>query len=524
MGIKLTIPEDASAAYISKTEQFSDTITAHDIEQILNDQNIVYGIVEDRLINGFIKSSGFKEKPFRIAKGILPRKGKDAEIKLFFEADHLNAGRINGQGKIDFKERGKIPRIEEGFVLGEKLPLKKEQTGKNIFGEVTSVTPAKDIDLKYGKGTRLSSDKLKVIATVSGQPKYSWSGIFSVLDELVTRGDVNYETGHIDYQGNVKVKGIIQSGFKVKANTIRAEAIDGGIVHAEEDLNISEGINEAVIFAKGSIRAKYIHKSKILCMGTLYCDKEIVESKIETSGACDIWKGKILHSEITAKMGVFAKNIGSKLSGPCTIKLGTDIFVVKQLKKLKTNMTQIREEITRYREKLEALEEKSRTEQSSSSKIAHLQDRSQVDQKETISKIAGLDKISEIEKIKDLKARLQNLKTTAKKAEQDLKNSFDVIDGLNNDIIQTKETISIKTEKLDEMRQERNTIAQIAKNMPGTAVVKVHGTLMEGTIVYGQHSQARIDQIHKNTKIREIRHKYPESDTDEYWEISISTQ
>ncbi|MEA2061348.1 MAG: FapA family protein [Thermodesulfobacteriota bacterium] len=524
MGIKLTIPEDASAAYISKTDQFSDALTVKDIKQILNYQNIVYGIVEDRLINGFIRSSGFKEKPFRVAKGILPREGKDAEIKLFFDTDHLKAGRINGQGKIDFKERGKIPRIEQGFILGEKLPLKEEQTGKNIFGEVTSVDPARDIKLKYGKGTRLSDDNLKVIAAVSGQPKYSWSGIFSVFDELVTKGDVNYETGHIDYQGNVKVKGIIKSGFNVNANTIRAEAIDGGIIHAEENLNISEGINEAVIFAKGSIQAKYIHKSKILCMGAISCDKEIVESKIETSSTCDINKGKILHSEITAKMGVFAKTIGSKLSSPCTIKVGTDVFVVKQLKKLKTSMSRIREDITRYREKLKALEEKSSIEQSQSSKTAHLQDRSQVNQKKIISKIAGLDKVSDIEKIKELKARLQNLKTAAKKAEQDLQNSFDIIDGLNQEISQTKETIGNKLEQLEEMRQERDTIAQIAKDTPGKAVVKVYGTLMEGTIVFGRHSQARIDRVHKNAKISEIKRQYHESNNQTYWGIIISPQ
>ena len=522
MGMKLTIPGDASAAYLSKTDDFDDSITLRDIKQLLEDQLVVYGIVDDSLISGFIRSSGFREKPFRVAKGIVPQRGTDAKIDCFFDTDHLKAGQINDSGEIDFRERGEIPQIQEGFVLGKKTPLTQEQPGKNIHGEITTVPPAKNAKLKYGKGTRLSEDGFKVIAATDGQPKLSWSGVFSVLDEFITKGDVNYETGHITYQGNVKIKGRIQNGFKVNGNNIRTMAIDGGIVNAEGDLSVSDGINEAIIFAKGHVWAKYIHNSTILSMGNIFCTKEIVESRIETSGACVAKQGKIIHSSITAKMGIYAGDIGSKRSKPCTLKVGTDIFVLKELERLKTEISGIREEIALQREKRSEIMEKSKAEQEKSTKLAHLQDRSQLDQKSTITKIAGLDRVSDMEEIKEMKAQLQQMKTSAKNAEQQLNQSFDAIDLINQEITRVDEAIALKTDMVEELLDEQSTLGQMAKKQPGVAIIEVMGSLMEGTLVKGRHSELRTERNSRNTKIKEVLLSNPEDKKQEqYWEMRI---
>ncbi|MFO7751059.1 MAG: flagellar assembly protein A [Desulfobacteraceae bacterium] len=522
MGMKLTIPGDASAAYLSKTDDFDDSITVRDIKQLLDDQLVVNGIVDDSLISGFIRSSGFREKPFRAAKGLVPRKGTDAKIDCFFDTDHLKAGHISDSGEIDFRERGEIPQIQEGFVLAKKTPLTQEQAGKNIHGEITTVPPAKDAKLKYGKGTRLSQDCLKVIATTDGQPKLSWSGVFSVLDEFITNGDVNYETGHINYQGNVKIKGRIKNGFKVNGNNIRTMAIDGGIVNAEGDLSVSDGINEAIIFAKGHVWAKYIHNSTILSMGNIFCTKEIVETRIETSGACIAKQGKIIHSTIIAKMGIYARDIGSKRSQPCTLGVGTDIFVLKELERLKTEISGIRKEIARQKEKRTEIMERSKAEQENSTKLAHLQDRSQLDQKSTITKIAGLDRVSDMEEIKEMKARLQQMKTSAKNAEQQLNQSFDAIDLIHQEITRVDEVIALKTDMVEELIEEQSTLGQMAKQKPGIAIIEATGTLMEGTLVKGRHSELRMERNSRNTKIKEVQLSNPEDKKQEqWWEMRI---
>ena len=515
-GMKLTIPQDAIAAFISKTDEFDDSITSHEIKTILAKQNVVFGIVDETLINGFIKSKGFKTKPFRIALGIKPQRGKDATIKYFFDTDRLKVGKIDPKGVIDFKERGEIPKVAANDVLAEKTPLVEGRDGKNVFGETTVVSPAKDIKMKYEKGARLSTDGLKIIARIDGEPKLSWSGSVSVLDE-VTTDNVDYESGHIDYKGNVKVKGIVQSGFKVSGENVRATEIDGGIIHAEGDLSVTGGINEAIIYAKGNVWAKFIHKSTILCMGDIYTTREIVESTIDTSGACVINQGKIISSTINAKMGIFAQNVGTERSIPSTLKVGEDIFVLKELTEIKKNIALVRQQLVKCKEKKSNLEAELLTEQKKTTKLAHIQDTSISAQRATIADIASLNQFKDQEKLNDMRAKLQMLKRDAATAEEDLNSCFEKVEIIEENLKALDSTISTHKGELSNLILEQENLAKWSKANPGVALVDVSQELMAGTKVLGCHSELTIKEHLKRAKIRELLTTKPGDDQDKGW-------
>ncbi|MCK5101050.1 MAG: DUF342 domain-containing protein, partial [Desulfobacteraceae bacterium] len=293
-GIKLEITHNKLTALISKTETFDDSINSDDIRNLLIKKGIAFGMVNNDLFLGFLKSRGFKKKGFIAAKGVEPVKGKNAKIEYFFDTDYLKAGGVSASGKIDFKDRGVIPQVEKGTVLAEKTPCKESFNGKTIFNKELVIDKAQEIKLKYGQGAKLSEDGLKILATVNGSPKLTWAGLVIVNKEYVTTGDVNYQTGHVKYDGNIKIKGCIKDGFEVKGNDIAAKEIEGGIIHAEGNLNITNGINEAKIYAKGNVYTKFVRNSTITCMGNIYITKEIVDSEIETSGACITKDGKII--------------------------------------------------------------------------------------------------------------------------------------------------------------------------------------------------------------------------------------
>ena len=122
-GTKFEISKDFMGAFLSKTDHFDNNITLTEIKEALLDKGIVLGIVSDEMIEGFINSSGFKTKSFRVARGILPIRGKDAKVEFFFNTDYLKAGGLTKDGVIDFKDRGEIPYVEEGTVLAEKIPM-----------------------------------------------------------------------------------------------------------------------------------------------------------------------------------------------------------------------------------------------------------------------------------------------------------------------------------------------------------------------------------------------------------------
>jgi len=503
-GIMLEVSKDYMTAFFTKTDSFDQDITLEQIKEALIDKNIVSGVVVDEMIQGFISSSGFKSKAFKIAQGILPIQGKNARVEFFFNTDYLKAGGMTEDGVIDFKDRGEIPHVEEGTVLAEKIPMVESRHGNNIYGDVVETVPGKDLAIKYGTGVKISEDGVKLIATVTGFPKYSLSGRIFVHEEYITQGDVDYETGHIDYDGNVNVKGRIKSGFKVKGNDISAIELDGGILTAQGNVKIAGGINEAKIYSRGNVYAKFIHNSKIECMGNVVIEREIVDSDVECSGRCVLENGKIMSSLVTSKMGVKARNIGSEKAEQCLIKVGHDIFIIKELAGIKDKVDGLEKKIEKYEKKKEELTNENKELQKQITELAHIQDRAQLEEKEINSKIVLIERNAKnIESIKKMKIQIEHMQADALNAENKLDVCFNESQKLEEMIEkEDKEIKPLKKTRRDLLTEKAHFI-KLTKENPGQAIVNVAGAIMNGTVITGLHSEKRISEIIRHSKVVE---------------------
>ncbi len=516
-GIKLQVSRDFMAAFVSKTDHFNKDIQAIEIKEALFEKDIVSGIVVDEMIDGFINSSGFKTQSFRIARGIKPIQGQDAKLEFFFNTDYLKAGGLDAEGNIDFKERGEVPNVEEGTVLAEKTPMILSRMGQNIYGDEVETLSGEDIALRFGKGAKLSEDGLKVLAEVSGYPKYSLSGIIYVHIEYTT-GDVDYETGHIEYDGNVNIKGCIKSGFKVRGNDIKAIELDGGIVEADGDLLVVGGINEGKIYARGNVFAKFIHNSEIFCMGNVQVSKEIVDSKIESGGSCVIENGKLISSKITAKMGVGAKHIGTEMAGPSFIKVGQDAFTEKEIEKNKIKVRALKENIEKYQVKKDKLKEQNSEIQKQITKLAHIQDRSQLEQRETEAKLVDPENKNASGQLED---QLRQLKNDAQNAEKNLDRCFEKSEALEEAMEKLDKEISFWEDKMNELIQEKKNLVLWAKENPGNAMVTCEGTIQPATEISGKHSDMTVEQVIRRSKIREVLFSAEGSQSRQVYEMQV---
>ncbi len=504
-GIKLEITKDFMAAFLTKTDDFDDNITVTEVKEALFENGILLGIADDKMIEGFIRSSGFKTKSFQVAKGIFPVQGRDARVEFFFNTDYLKAGGLTTDGSIDFKDRGEIPHVEEGTVLAEKLPMLESRLGHNIYGDEIDAVPGTDLALKIGKGAKLSEDGFKVLADVRGIPKYALSGHIFVHQEYVTGGDVDFETGHIKFDGNVNVQGRIKSGFKVNGNDIRAVELDGGTIDAQGDVRIAGGINEGKIYSRGNVFAKFIHNSEIMCMGNVVVEKEIVDSDVDCSGACVTENGKLISSRISSKMGVKAKNIGTERVRPNVIHVGRDAFSEKELEKNKADLDQLKVQIEKHLDAKEILKQENLELQKQITALAHIQDRSQLEQKEIASTIASLNINGETSPpIKDLEEKIQELKLQAQDAEQSLDENFDKCEKIE-DMIQARDRkIQALETTRDDLLAERNNLIAWSKDNPGKPVVIVTGAVLPETHIRGRHSEMRVGELIRHARITEI--------------------
>ena len=503
-GIQLQVSSDFMSAFLTKTENFDDGILASEIKDELFDRGIVSGIVDDEMIDGFINSTGFKTQSFRVAKGVRSIQGQDAKVEFFFNTEYLKAGGMDENGYIDFKQRGEIPLVEKGTVLAEKTPRVEARWGQNIYGDEVITERGEDVALRYGKGVVLSEDGLKLLAGVRGYPKYSLGGVIFVHEAYTTGGDVDYETGHIEFDGNVNVKGCIKSGFKVRGNDITTVELDGGIVEADGDLNVAGGINEGKVYARGSVYAKFIHNSEIICMGDVYIQKEIVDSVIETSGSCSIANGKLISSKVTAKMGLMARNIGTEMAAPSIVKVGHDAFTEKELKKNKTEVTELKEQILAEEAKIDKLKEQNTQLQKEITELAHTQDRAQLEQREIETQMKDPAYAAE----KDaLGRKLAELVAAADASEQKLDQCFEKTEALEGAIKKINRVVEGLKKKRDDLVTERNNLTKWAKNNPGKAMVAVEGAILSGTHIFGKHSDYVVEKMIRHARITELLFK-----------------
>ncbi len=498
-GMILDIDEHAMAAYLRKTDSFDNTLTVEDIYDILADRLIQFGLAKEHMIEGFIKTSGFKTNRFEVATGVQMIQGKNARIEYYFDTDYLKAGGMDEKGNIDFKDRGEIPKIEEDTLLAEKFPALESQDGKNIYGHHLAAEPAKDLELKSQSGAYLSDDGLRLYSQIKGYPNLGWSGNVNVLETFLVKEDVGYKTGHVTYDGDIDIKGCIKSGFKVTGHTIRVTEVDGGEIYATGDVTILNGANNARIYALGKVRVKFIHSSQISCLGDLQVEKEIVDSSALISGACKIEQGEIIACQIVANNGVFVKNLGTQKTQPNTIRVGQDLFVSRAIKKINEKIKAINTQKEKLLKRKETLETDNQRKYQAAARLS-----SELEK----ARITGISMLKPpedgTEQPTQAKSTLKQNKAYFTRLNKDLNQLFNHVGQNEYQIHTICENLEDLYRQLDDLNFENENYMEWMNVNVGRPVVQVSGVVFSGTTVHGRHSSKETKNTRSRATFKEI--------------------
>ena len=516
----LSVSEDKMSASLQpKTDQAPSVSTAA-VKAFLKSNGIVHGIIEDDDLAARLSAPSAADTPIVVAKGTPPVPGVDAVIKHHFATDQ-KIGTLGAQGHIDFKDKGDVPFVRQGDLLLEKVPPIPGNPGIDVCGDVSTPAAPADAKLLFGTGTQLSEDKLKVYAKTDGQPKISLGGRISVVSDLVINGDVDLKTGHIDFEGDVKITGTIQSGFHVKGANISAKEIMAAQVVTSGSITTTGGIIGAVIKAQGEVKTKYIKQTTLSTFGDVIVQKEIMDSNVNTSGACLITRGKILSSEISAKQGIEAADIGTDLSSPCRLAVGVDDHIEAELEGLENAMGRRRERLEKMQEQIEILEGEEQSIHKKIADLAQVQDRSLVEQRALKKELETLPPDDE-ENRRQLDDRIAALAIRAHEAENTLGELFD-----KQDIVTQKvEDIQAQAEQIQddilELQHESEAIRHWAKSQKKAATIKVSGSMVQGTVIAGPHARSVLKETCRHAVIREVKNTDPDSVVE--YEIKIQSK
>ncbi|MFO7884241.1 MAG: flagellar assembly protein A [Desulfobacteraceae bacterium] len=499
--VDLEISKDCMRAFIRIPTCIHGVSDIEPIKALIKKRGITYGIVDDVIIRGFLHNVSSDQDAFVVAKGDEPDYGEEPRIVYNFSREKEKAGVVAEDGSIDFRETGRYTSVKEGSLLAELIPGKKGKPGRDVFGETVAVKKVDHAVLQAGANTLLSRDGLSLYATITGQPSVDHRGVISVLEELHVTGDVNFKTGNINFKGNVVVDGVVTEGFTIKCEDLTARGIDGGTALVSGNLNVSNGIVNAVVETRGNVQAKYINHSTISGFGNVLVTREIMGSHITVSGEINNKTGRITSSVLAARKGLDVRQIGTEKSERSTIRMGVndhikwlegqfdkkaaavqkDLDIMTQKKAVfdDKNM-KLHMEIANHNFSLEKAVKKK---EDLTTRMAGIRD-SRSETNKTAEKIKTIDKI-----IKDVENRINDI--------------FKEQDELLGRIDSYEDKIKALTLKRDRINSEKEASMEFLQFDDPVAVLKVNYKIHAGTKISGTAASMVMKQDTGRSKFME---------------------
>ncbi|WP_022664233.1 FapA family protein [Desulfospira joergensenii] len=518
----LRLSDDKIKAHISLESDAPDTLALFHVKRFLEIHRIIFGVKPDHLIEAWLYDEDRKKEPFLIAHGNEPRPPKNARIDYYFPIDFLHAGKINPDGSIDFRDRGDTPHVGEDELLASKVYPEEGRVGISVGGEKIPVEEPVDWGFSSGAGTRISDEGDKIYSLISGQPHLDPMGIVSVCTEYQIQGDIGFETGNIEFDGNVVITGSVKQGFKVKCTSLTAKEISGGEIDVSGDLNVSMGIIDTrLVNVRGSVQAKFIRNSKIYAFGDVIVQKEIIDSEIYLSGACVNEKGLILNSRISAKMGIRGGTIGNKSSQPSILTVGVDEHTNLLVEKIESRLALAKEKIRQLTDEILQLENENQELHALISKNAHIQDRSQLEIIDLEEKKKGLKIRENRSASKEVTDQIQELSQKAKKAEDKIDLGFERQDEIS--LIVSEKQVSVEEmESLNKnLMEDKKRLLERSSIKEPLPEVTVSRHMESRTRIFTGKTSKTLSQSLSRCRIREISRSFDRGKGPSFYEINI---
>ncbi|MCF7802831.1 MAG: FapA family protein [Candidatus Marinimicrobia bacterium] len=282
------------------------------------------------------------------------RSGEDGEI-LYHDA-------LNGEEASNSWHPFNVVTVHENEILAQKLPAVSGEVGFTVLGKHLDASVL-DPEFPPGENTYVADDGLTLYASTDGYIYWEQDEL-SVREVLRISGDVDFNSGNIDYCGSILVEGDIRSGHSVRSeNSIEVRGcIEGADVTAGEDINIKSGINgleHSQVTSGGNVSVDYIQDATIEAGGSVTVHRYIsrgniqAKGKIIVEGHAGLIRGGTTWSETQIRMNV----AGSTACIPTTFIIRPNLTKaqLQQLESIQQKLAGVEQTQNQVRRRLEYL-------------------------------------------------------------------------------------------------------------------------------------------------------------------------
>jgi hypothetical protein len=279
-----------------------------------------------------------------LAQGFPATPSQEAELNFSGEYE-IRAGLVLPDGSINYKERNFYPHVEKDELLATFRPPIKGHPGKTVLDEEIPDANPTGIDLVAGENVRVDVQEdgsWQLYADLEGgaiaeaketrsQVEHMTRYTLSVRPSVLIAGDVGYETGNIDFVGNVEIRGSIISGFIV---AVTGDLAVSGSIENDSDVKAGGGITvrqgivgtKTRVKAGGSVVSKYVQSAHVQAGGDVVIGSYIHDANIRSEGWIRVGGrgGGIVGGNAWALLGIASPNVGSERSTTTNLTAGLD--------------------------------------------------------------------------------------------------------------------------------------------------------------------------------------------------------
>lgn len=340
--IDLRVSADGLKAYLDIYPGINcgKDISVDDVMAELQSEKVTVNVNREDIISAvkMAQDGGISEKML-IAEGVEPISGKNAQVLLNFEPVR-NSPKILKNGRVDYKNLDNIRVVRDGDLLLTKKSATAGVRGLTVRNEEITAEPGQDTEIYYGNGVRSEKDGTEFYASTDGCVNFSRNTL-EVSPIYTVRGNVDYGTGNIVFNGNVYIKEDVLSNFTIKAEKdIFIEGVcQDSFLEAGGNIVIKLGVKgdgKGLIKANGDVFVGYAENATIEAKGNIEVSKYAYNSRLRAGGSITAEKepGILAGGEITAFSEIRALQAGTVGNSKFTLSIGTKFYFEAELNAL----------------------------------------------------------------------------------------------------------------------------------------------------------------------------------------------
>lgn len=278
-----------------------------------------------------------------------PVAGKDGYFIFHVqESENQKGPTILEDGTAEYVHTVSYTVVDEGDLLAEYVPATPGEAGLSADGKPIPPKRGRDLPRLKGKGIRIEDGKY--YAAIHGKVELS-EGRIQITNLLEIQGDVDVNFGHVDFDGDLYIRGDVHSGMMVKAsgNVEIKGHVGNCFIEAGKDIIIQRGMQgklSGTLKAGGNITCKFFESSKAIANGDIVV-RSVLNSRLEAEGRITV-EGKdsvVLGGSVYAVQGMDISQAGNEAE--IATKLGAGVMpeTIQRNAELAVSIKKVEEEI-----------------------------------------------------------------------------------------------------------------------------------------------------------------------------------